>query len=560
MEQLAADTVSVVVSGAYGTSKNGDGAKRNGRAGRGGGSLGALQKPTDSDRWFRILVQGISGCAIFMLDPGGYVATWNPGAERIKGYAAGEILGSHFSRFYTPEDCAAGLAEAALRSAADTGRFEAEGWRLRKDGSRFWASVVLDRILDEHGNLLGFAKITRDMTETKLARDELEQARAVLAQSQKLEAVGQLTGGVAHDFNNLLTVITNALELLATCPNDEARRTRIIGTAMRASERGARLTQQLLTFARRQPLHPKVHNINTLILGFEAVLRQARPEPIELALTLCDAALASNIDAAQFETALLNLVLNARDAMPSGGTLRISTGLEVVDTARVLAMTTITPGRYARICVADNGTGMRPDVLARAFEPFYTTKEIGRGSGIGLSQVYGFVAQSGGHVIIDSVPSSGTTVTLYLPAADSTAAGDADHLGEADRPITNGKVLVVEDDPDVLAVTVESLRSIGYDVVAAMDGPSALSLLERERDVGILFSDVVMPQGMNGFELAQAATRLRPELRVLLASSYPNARATTTPVATVAGGDFPFLPKPYRAAELANALRALGGD
>jgi len=526
--------------------------------------LGASQTPTESDRWFRILVQGVSGCAIFMLDPDGRVATWNPGAERIKGYSAGHILGSHFSRFYTPEDRAAGLPQLALRSAADTGRFEAEGWRVRRDGSRFWANVIIDRILGEDGALLGFAKITRDMTETKRAREELEHARAVLAQSQRMEAVGQLTGGVAHDFNNLLTVITNALELLAASPDDVARRERIIGTALRASERGARLTQQLLTFARRQPLHPKVHDINKLIFDFEAVLLQARPEPVELNLILADGVLSANIDAPQFETALLNLVLNARDAMPRGGALRISTGIETIDAARTRAMAVaIAPGRYVRVCVSDNGTGMPPDVLARAFEPFYTTKEIGRGSGIGLSQVYGFVAQSGGHVTIDSVPSGGTTVTLYLPAAASTVAAAADADREAGRQITNGKVLVVDDDPDVLAVTVESLRSIGYEVVAAMDGPSALLLLERERDVRILFSDVVMPQGMNGFELAHAARRLRPELRVLLASSYANIRATNAPVAALGstgpeGSDFPFLPKPYRAAELADALRALG--
>jgi PAS domain S-box-containing protein len=347
-----------------------------------------------SERQFRMLVQGVSDYAIYMLDPKGRITNWNLGGERIKGYRADEVVGGHFSMFYTPEDRAAGAPAQALETAAREGRYENEAWRVRKDGTRFWAGVVIDRILDGDGKLIGFAKITRDMTEKKRAEEELEQARAALAQSQKMEAVGQLTGGVAHDFNNLLTVITNGLDLLSGPLRDEAQKRRIIDSAQRATDRGAKLTQQLLAFSRRQPLRPEIQNINRLIVGFEAVLRRACPEPIEIEIELSPRPLAANIDAPQFETALLNLVVNARDAMPRGGTLRISTGVERIEAARAKLMADIPPGEYVKIAVADDGEGMAPDVQARVFEPFFTTKEVGKGSGLGLSQVYGFVAQS----------------------------------------------------------------------------------------------------------------------------------------------------------------------
>jgi PAS domain S-box-containing protein len=510
-----------------------------------------------SERQFRMLVQGVADYAIYMLDPEGRITNWNLGGKRIKGYRAKEVIGRHFSMFYTPEDRAAGMPAQALETAEREGRYENEAWRMRKDGTRFWAGVVIDRILDADGKLIGFAKITRDMTEKKRAQEELEQARAALAQSQKMEAVGQLTGGVAHDFNNLLTVITNGLDLLSGPLRDEAQKRRIIDSAQRAAERGAKLTQQLLAFSRRQPLRPEIHNINRLIGGFEAVLRRACPEPIEFEMSLSSRALAANIDAPQFETALLNLVVNARDAMPRGGTLRISTGVERIEAARAKLMGDIPPGEYVKIAIADVGEGMAPEVQARVFEPFFTTKEVGKGSGLGLSQVYGFVAQSGGHVGIDSTLGAGTTVTLYLPAAarPSAEVEAAEAEGEATAP-GPGRILVVEDDPDVLDVTVETLRTMGYEVLTAPDGPSALAVLRRERDIDVLFTDVVMPRGMNGLELARQAARLRPEMRVLLASGYSMA-ALSSEHGLAGQNEFAFLAKPYRGSELANKLREL---
>ena len=510
----------------------------------------------DSEQKFRMLVQGVIDYAIYMIDPQGYIANWNLGGERIKGYRADEVVGRHFSQFYTPEDRAAGIPARALGIAASEGRYEGEGWRVRKDGTRFWASVVIDRILDSEGKLLGFAKITRDMTEKRRAEEALEEARAALAQAQKMEAVGQLTGGVAHDFNNLLTVITNSLDLLETRVRPDAQMRRIIESAQRASERGAGLTKQLLAFSRRQPLRPEIHNINTLIVGFEAVLRRACPEPIELEMRLDPKPLAANIDSAQFETALLNLIVNARDAMPKGGRVSIATGRKTLSPAQTKAMSGIAPGDYVTVAVADTGQGMPAEVVNRVFEPFFTTKEVGKGSGLGLSQVYGFVTQSGGHVAIGSKPGSGTTVTLYLPAATVAALGHPAGRPSMARTPLAGRVLVVEDDPEVLDVTVEMLRALGWEVLTAPDAPSALSVLRRDPDIDVLFTDIVMPRGMNGVELAREARRLRPELRVLLASGYP-ASALPAGNGTSDEGEFPFLSKPYRASELARHLRAL---
>jgi PAS domain S-box-containing protein len=510
----------------------------------------------ESEQKFRMLVQGVIDYAIYMIDTQGYITNWNLGGERIKGYAAGEIVGQHFSQFYTAEDRAAGTPARALAIAAKEGRYEGEGWRVRKDGSRFWASVVIDRILDSDGKLLGFAKVTRDMTEKRRAEDALEHARATLAQAQKMEAVGQLTGGVAHDFNNLLTVITNSLDLLESRVRSDAQTRRIIDSAQRAAERGAWLTVQLLAFSRRQPLRPEIHNINAVIEGFEAVLRRACPEPIELELRLDPRPLAANIDSPQFETGLLNLVVNARDAMPNGGALRISTGRRTIGAAEAKRMSDIAPGDYVVVSVADTGEGMPPDVLNRVFEPFFTTKEVGKGSGLGLSQVYGFVTQSGGHVAINSEPGAGTTVTLYLPAVSAAAEGRPSRRADLEKAPVMGRILVVEDDPEVLDVTVETLRAFGWEVLTAPDGPSALSVLRRDADIDVLFSDIVMPRGMNGLELARQARRLRPALRVLLASGYP-ASVLVSDHGASDDGEFPFLSKPYRAVELANKLRAL---
>jgi PAS domain S-box-containing protein len=504
------------------------------------------------DRRFQILIDAVVDYAIYMIDVDGRVVSWNSGAERIKGYAADEIIGRHFSVFYTEEDRNAGEPQRALAMAARDGKYERDGvWRVRKDGTRFWANVVLDAIYDSSGRLIGYAKITRDITEHLRNQEALEQTRAAFVQSQKMEAVGQLTGGIAHDFNNLLTVITNALDLLSRPKIDDQQKRRIIDTAQRAATRGATLTQQLLAFSRRQPLRPQIHQLNDLIGGFEAVLRRARGEMIELELEFTSRPIAANVDAPQFEAALLNLVVNARDAMARGGRLRISTGLEEITAARGSAISGgLEASPYAVVKVEDTGEGMSHDVRARAFEPFFTTKEVGKGSGLGLSQVYGFVAQSGGSVELASQLGHGTIVTIYLPAVLDAIDAESDDQGDS-----VGTVLVVEDDPEVLQVAVETLRALGYDVMTAPDGPSALNKLRRNpNSVDVLFSDVVMPKGMSGIELARQARALCPELHVLLASGYPMSALSAEHGLT---GEFSFLSKPYRWNELSDRIRSI---
>lgn len=513
----------------------------------------AEQALKESEERFRLLVRGVTDYAIYMLDPEGHVSNWNTGAERIKGYQEEEIAGHHFSRFYTEEDRATGLPARALDIARREGRFEAEGWRVRKDGTRFWASVIIDPIYDDRQELIGFAKITRDITERRKAQEALEQAQAALFQAQKMETVGQLTGGIAHDFNNLLTIIVNNLDLL-TRNVTGMRETRLIESAQRAAERGAKLTQQLLAFSRRQPLQPTAHDPNLLIGGFESVLRRACGETVDLHLSLGQSSDAISVDGAQFEAALLNLVVNARDAMPNGGMLTIATSSRVLDQdkARAIGMPA---GRYVRVEVQDTGTGMAPDVAARVFEPFFTTKEVGKGTGLGLSQVYGFITQSGGHIDVESVPGLGTTITMLLPAHENN--GKAVEEGSSDKPSmardSAGTVLIVEDEPAVLEVATEIFDSLGYDVLTATDAVEALAVLQSDAPIDVLFSDVIMPNGMNGVELSRKARELRPGIKVLLASGYP---MSTLPSEGFDEG-VSFISKPYRWTELADRLRML---
>ncbi len=380
-----------------------------------------------SEGRFRLLVQGVSDYAIYMLSPAGEVTNWNAGAERIKGYTQDEVLGTHFSRFYTPEDRASNLPVRALEEATRHGRTEMEGWRVRKDGTRFWANVVIDAIYNEQGQLLGFAKITRDITERKQAADALEQAREALFQSQKLEAIGKLTGGIAHDFNNLLAVIVSGVERLASRP-DSPPSPRVLESMERAATRAANLTQQLLMFARQKPLKRERHDLSRIIESFETVLRGAGDRNIAIEFRLAPGLSKVAVDATQFEAALLNLITNARYAMPDGGTITVGTQEMELKCNEV---GNLPAGRFIKVTVTDNGTGMSREVAARALDPFFTTKPIGEGTGMGLSQVYGFVQQSEGDMTIETETGKGTSVSLYLPvlakAGDNEAGGRQDN-------------------------------------------------------------------------------------------------------------------------------------
>jgi len=495
----------------------------------------------ESEEQFRLLVQGVTDYAIFMISPIGEVTNWNVGARRIKGYTQDEIIGAHFSRFYTQEDQAKGLPATALSTAAREGRFEHEGWRVRKDGSKFWAMVVLDAIRNEKGELIGFAKVTRDITEKRMAAEALEKANAALFQSQKMEAIGQLTGGVAHDFNNILAVLASGLDLLAARMQDR-RDIKVVEGMHRAVQRGATLTQQLLSFARRQPLKVDKYNLNNVISNFESVLRRAIHSAITFEVRLEADLRTVLIDAPRFETTLLNLVVNARDAMPNGGRVSILTSNVELKAGEVDALA---EGPYVKVSVVDIGCGMTPAVVARAFEPFFTTKDVGKGTGLGLSQVYGFITQSGGDMVIESEVDKGTTINMYLPALTDPAK-------TLEPEVKVEKVLVVEDEPDLLTVAAELFRTIGYEVLTASNGADAVEVLKRHPDIDILFSDVIMPHGMSGIELGRLTRERYPNIKVILASGYtlPSLKAEYGNLDGVV-----FMNKPYRLSELAKTLR-----
>ena len=495
----------------------------------------------ESEQRFRLLVQGVTDYAIYMLSPEGVVTNWNVGAERIKGYSYNEIVGQHFSRFYTDEDRLAGVPVRALGTAAEAGRYESEGWRVRKDGTRFWAHVVVDAVRDEGGELLGFAKITRDLTEKKQAAEALEKAQAALFQAQKMESIGQLTGGIAHDFNNLLSVLASGLEVLSM-HRQHGSDAKTLDSMRRAIDRGATLTQQLLAFARQQPLQPETRNVNRLITGFESVLRRAGNSSILFEVRLDPMVRNTVIDAARFESALLNLVVNARDAMPEGGRIEIATANATLADDEVDGLPA---GEYVRLAVTDTGTGMDPETVARAFEPFYTTKEVGKGTGLGLSQVYGFIKQSGGEIVIRSKQGEGTTIAIYLPAV---ATEDRDY-----RKADTETVLIVEDEPDLLDVASSLFMSMGYDVMTATSGQEAMNVL-ASRDVDILFTDIVMPDGINGIDLATFTREHYPHIKVMLASGYPQPALKLDRGKL---GEFAFVAKPYRLSDLARSLRSV---
>ena len=472
----------------------------------------------ETEHRFQLLIDAVTDYAIFMLDKTGHIVSWNTGAQRIKGYSSAEILGQHFSRFYTEEDRKNGVPQIALATAERTGKYEAEGRRVRNDGSTFVANVVINAIRDGSGNLLGFSKITRDITEKRATEEQLRQA-------QKMEAVGHLTGGVAHDFNNLLTVIMGNLEHLERILPPVQPSQRIVAAALRGASRAAMLTHRLLAFSRRQPLIPEVLSVNKLVAGMSELMRRTLGEAVLIETVLAGGLWPTLADSNQLENTLINLAINARDAMPEGGKLTIETANTHLDEAYARMHAEVQAGQYVGIVITDTGIGMDAETVSQAFEPFFTTKDIGQGTGLGLSQVYGFIKQSGGHVKLYSEVGEGTTVKLYLPRY----RGLEDTLGEAIEVggVPQGRselVLVVEDDPDVRDYTVEMVSDLGYSVLSAVDGASALRLLDSHREIRLLFTDVGLPGGMNGRQLAEHALRRQPRLKVLYTTGYaPNA-------------------------------------
>jgi len=506
-----------------------------------------------SEEQFRILVQGVTDYAIFMLDPNGRIISWNAGAKRIKGYDASEIIGQHFSRFYMEDERERGEPQRGLKTAAKEGHFEKEGWRVRKDGSRFWASVVIDAIRDERGELIGFAKVTRDITEKKEAQRALDEAREALFQAQKLEAIGQLTGGVAHDFNNLLMVILSSLDLLRRkLPDNDERIRSLVDNAVQAAQRGASLTQRMLSFARRQELKRTAVDLPELVHGISDLLQRTLGPLIRIETRFPPTLPKVHTDANQFESALLNLAINARDAMPSGGPLIISAREETISGGPGARLA---PGRYVCLSVEDRGEGMDEETLARATDPFFTTKGIGKGTGLGLSMVQGLAEQSGGRLSLKSVKGEGTTAEMWLPAID---AEELAQMREEPRDTPSSEfprpavVMVVDDDPLVLLNTAAMLEDLGHTVIEASDAEEALNALRQDNNIDVVITDQAMP-GMRGDELAGAIKVSWPDLPVIIATGYAELSHATR-------AQFPRLSKPFGqkqlASKLAEALRS----
>ncbi|MBX5155819.1 PAS domain S-box protein [Rhizobium sp. NZLR8] len=497
-----------------------------------------------SEEQFRRLVQGVSDYAIYMLDPDGNVSSWNFGAERIKGYRPKEIIGRHFSTFYTPEDRAAGVPETALGVARGEGRFEREGWRVRKDGTRFWASVVIDAIRDDEGDVIGFAKITRDITEKMETQRALEQAREELFQSQKMEAIGQLTGGIAHDFNNLLMAVLGSLEILKKRMPQDLSLTSLVDNAMQGAQRGAALTQRMLAFSRRQELHMEPIDVSGLMRGMMDMLSRSlgpltRIEtsfPVRLPTILTDPN--------QLEMAILNLVVNARDAMPSGGRIVLRASEESAPSGKA----PLPPGRYIRIAVIDEGEGMDAKTVEQATTPFFTTKGVGKGTGLGLSMVQGLASQSGGRLMLKSSLGEGTTAELWFPVVvvERTAEVAIGLTQRAENASRRLRIVAVDDDGLVLMNTTLMLEDLGHTVFEAMAGPDALEILRRQ-PVDLVICDHAMPR-MTGAELAEAIREEWPEMPIILATGYAELPEGT------GIANLPRLGKPFSQTQLADAI------
>ncbi len=502
------------------------------------------QSTADRDRIWRL-----STDLMLVADFDTRIVSVNPAWTRLLGWAPHELLGESFMQLVHPDDTAATVKEAArLATGATTLRFEN---RFRRADGRYclieWTAVPDAGFIHAVG---------RDVTADREAAQALRRTENALVQSQKMDSVGQLTGGVAHDFNNLLQVISANLELLALRTAGDERLARYVSNALDGVQRGAKLASQLLAFARRQPLEPKVLNVGRLIQGMEDMLRRTIGASVEIETVVSDGLWHCHVDPVQVENALLNLAINARDAMAGVGRLTIEAGNAWLDDADVSRHPDLVAGQYVLLAVTDTGSGMPPEVMARAFEPFFSTKAEGKGTGLGLAMVYGFVKQSGGHAKIDSEIGQGTTIKIYLPRVTT--------LEDPLTPALPGRsgggaetILVAEDDDAVREGTVEMLRGMGYTVHACRDAASALAVVESGVPIDLLFTDVVMPGSIRSPELARRAQERIPGVAVLFTSGY-------TQNAIVHGGRLDagveLLVKPYTREALAKKIRQLLGS
>jgi PAS domain S-box-containing protein len=496
--------------------------------------------------------------AIITIDDRGLVESINPATERLFGYSAAELLGQNVNRLmpepYKGEHDAyiANYLTTGVKKIIGIGR-EVSG--RRKDGTTFPVHLSVSEFAA--GGRRYFTGMIHDISDRKHVEEALRESERRLAQAQKMEAVGQLTGGIAHDFNNLLLVITGNLELLEPHLAGEEPKA-LHREAQDAAALGSKLTDQLLTFGRRRHLDAHVIQLNDLVVGITDMLRRTLGEHVTLSTSLAREVWPTRADPGQFQSAIVNMAVNSRDAMPQGGKLVVETRNIMLDIDHTDFQSELTPGEYVQLSISDTGSGMPPEVRDRVFEPFFTTKEKGRGTGLGLAMVYGFVKQSGGHVTIYSEVGHGTTINLYFPRADAAPVTPASDMTKGGPdPQARETILVVEDDERVRHLTIRRLKMIGYQVLEASDGPKALDILRRVDAVDLVFTDLIMPGGLSGREVAIRARQLKPGVKVLLTSGYAEE--------LVHGEDLQrehlkVLRKPYQQADLVAALRDILGD
>ena len=474
-------------------------------------------------RHFQMLIEGVVDYAIFALDKEGHVASWNSGAQKVMGYAAEEVIGKNFGIFYRPDERRAGAPNRALELAVQRGKHEVEGWRIRKNGTPVFITGSVSSVRDDAGDLIGFANILRDATERRDAHEKLVQAREQLAMAQKMEAIGKLTGGIAHDFNNLLMIIGGSAQIFARLLDPKLPRA--IEAIQTAAKRGESLTRQLLTFSRHQPLNPMVVDLNESIKNMRTMIESSLRGNIVYEENVGDGVWPVKVDLAELELAIVNIAVNARDAMPNGGRFSLSVNNATVDQE-------ISDNRaFVAISFSDTGTGIPPNLLSKMFDPFFTTKEVGKGTGLGLSQVYGFAHQAGGTVTADSKVGRGTTITIYLPSCEEQQVTSKE-VSAARTKIqhSNGQtVLVVDDSADVAEVTSSLFEHLGYDTIYRESAEAALELLEDGTRIDLVFSDIVMPGTIDGIGLAREIRSRYPGLPVVLTTGYSDAAKAVPP-------------------------------
>ena len=494
---------------------------------------GYSDRQEGAKRHFQIFVESVSDYAIFVLDPSGHVASWNSTAQKIIGYTSEEIVGKHFGILYRPDERRAGVPIRALELAIQKGRHEVEGWRTSKNGTPFFVTGVLTAIRDDNANLIGFTSVLRDATERRDTQEKLVEAREQLAMAQKMEAIGKLTGGIAHDFNNLLMIIGGNAQMFKRLLDPKLPRA--IEAIQTAAKRGESLTRQLLTFSRRQHLSPTVVDLNASIRNIRPMIESSLRGNIVYKEKLSPTLWPVKVDLAELELAIVNIAVNARDAMPNGGVFMVSA-------ANVTANKDVDQNRQSADFVAvefsDSGTGIPPDLLSKIFDPFFTTKDVGKGSGLGLSQVYGFAHQAGGTVRAESKVGLGTAITIYLPAYAGSQVDAPETSKREARRSQRPMVLVVDDSAEVAEVTSALFEQLGYETICRDSAEAALSLLGDGAKIDLVFSDIVMPGTIDGVGLASEVRSLYPHLPVVLTTGYSDAAQAVPP-------NLPILRKPF---------------